>query len=149
MGRLSSSLAQEHAENGMVRCLIGMRINRPSPGFDKGQNMVDANGQEITTSPASWIAATLRWLFGQEAVVILLIANLALVSYVVQMAATTWIPSHLNQIQAGYEKITNQHEVIRDKERAADVEARKEYRELLLRGAGVGAADVEEMGLLR
>lgn len=50
-----------------------------------------------------------RWLFGQEANTVILVMLLASILYGMKYAMDTAIPSHLKQIQAGYQEVAEQH----------------------------------------
>ena len=100
---------------------------------------------EITTNPISWGAVAVKWVFGQPSIVVALFAILASLVFIAHQAGTVWIPSHLSQIQAGYEKAIDRFDIAREREIAADKEVRQEFRDILLkvddkRQAGLGAA---------
>lgn len=90
---------------------------------------------EVTANPMSWGAVAVKWVFGQPSIVVALFAILAAMVWIAHQSATVWMPSHLIQIQTGYERAIDRFDAARDKEIAADKEARQEYRDLLIKQA--------------
>ena len=63
------------------------------------------DGEPTDLAGKSWKEISVRWLFGQSVPVILLFAILGVLVFGGKYAIETAIPSHLNAIQDGYERM--------------------------------------------
>lgn len=65
-----------------------------------------------------------RWLFQQEAIVVVLVAGFCAVIWVCREAVVVHVPRHLDKIEAGYERINATNN-------AAQAEQRKDFTDAL------------------
>lgn len=97
----------------------------------------------ITGNPSTWVAFSLRWIFGQPSIVVALFAILGAMVYITHQAGTVWVPSHLGQIQAGYERAIDRFDAARTREIEADRESHKELIDLLREDGRLNKSRVE------
>lgn len=97
----------------------------------------------ITSNPSTWVAFSLKWIFGQPSIVVALFAILGAMVYITHQAGTVWVPSHISQIQAGYERAIDRFDAARTREIEADKETRKEVFDLLREDGRLNKSRVE------